>query len=99
MIDAFMSASECEGVESFKLICQKCRRPTTVTLSVPNGRNELKRNCLKCKSYDNALQRRSTCKGKDVAGELVLTGAQVKEKEEAFNKGCAAYRRHIEQHV
>lgn len=41
------------------LNCQKCAQPTTLRESIPNGRNELRRNCLDCVSTDKWLLRAS----------------------------------------
>eukprot|EP00435_Cladocopium_sp_Y103_P044764 s85_g12.t1 len=42
------------------LTCQKCAQATTVKDSLPNGRNQLRRNCLECVATDKALGR--SCK-------------------------------------
>lgn len=39
------------------LQCQKCGEPTTLSQSLPNGRNALRRNCLECVSTDKWLSR------------------------------------------
>lgn len=82
------SGSENEAMKPV-LQCIKCQRGTTKSLSVAAGANELRRVCLECKSYDNCLQRRSTCKGKLVAGEVILTDEQTRLKKEAlYRSGC-----------
>ena len=76
------TVSDCEVAE-FVLKCRKCARVTSKAKSIPNGSNELNRNCLECVAYDKTLVRRISCKGRLVNGEHVLTEDQAREKKEA----------------